>query len=273
MRALAGPWACGLAGRSTRPGPAWPWASPFSLLCPHRPQTPLGFRAPLHRASIREKRGCPGASRPVHPRGRLPQGVAPPQQPGPGPPQPVPGSPWASSWACAMGSSGPGSAACSRACGAAGPGGLSTLGSRTSRSLGSRVPGAPGRDPDGCFAKAWTFLRVRGPPARASAMAWVATWQAGAPVQRLVRRSQKRTYVVETALHAEPFAVVLGGVVLDGLVASLPLAPPSGLVRPVPFEPGPAWAGGPPQATTARARQVLERLRTWPACGLGFCHR
>ena len=68
-----------------------------------------------------------------------------------------------------------------------------TLGSRTSWSLGSRAPGAPGRDPDGCFAKAWTFLRVRGPPTRASAMALVAAWQAGAPVHRFVRKSQKRT--------------------------------------------------------------------------------
>ena len=98
---------------------------------------------------------------------------------GSGSPASVPGSPWSPSWAgqagpaasCAMGSSGPGAESCSWAGGAAGPGGLGTLGSKTSWSLGSRAPGAPRRNPDGCFAKAWTFLRVRGPPAKASAMA------------------------------------------------------------------------------------------------------
>ena len=55
------------------------------------------------------------------------------------------------------------------------------------------------------------------------------------------------TYIVESAPHAEPSAVVLGGVVPDGLVATLPLAPPSGLVRFVPFELGFAWTGGPPR--------------------------
>ena len=39
-----------------------------------------------------------------------------------------------------------------------------------------------------------------------------------------------------------------------------PLAPPFGLVRPVRFEPGSAWPGGTPKATTARARKVLERV-------------
>ena len=60
-------------------------------------------------------------------------------------------------------------------------------------SLGRRAPGAPGLEPDGCFAKACTLLRVRGPPARASAMALVAAWFAGAAAHRFVRRSQNRT--------------------------------------------------------------------------------
>ena len=67
---------------------------------------------------------------------------------GSGSPATVPGSPWASSWAgqarpvasCAMGSAIPGPESCSWAWGAAGPGGLGTLGSRTSWSLGSRAP-------------------------------------------------------------------------------------------------------------------------------------
>ena len=62
-----------------------------------------------------------------------------------------------------------------------------------------------------------------------------------------LRAEVAEAYVVEPAPHAEPSAVVLGGVVPDGLVAALPLAPPSGLVRPVPFEPGLAWPGGPPR--------------------------
>ena len=85
-------------------------------------------------------------------------------------------------------------------------------------------------------------------------MALVAAWQAGAPVHCFVRKSQKRTYVVESASHAEPPAIVLGGIVPDGLVTTLPLASPPGLVRLVPFEPGSARPGGTPKAATARAR-------------------
>ena len=44
------------------------------------------------------------------------------------------------------------------------------------------------------------------------------------------------------------------------LVATLPMAPPPGLVRFVPFEPGSARLGGTPKAATARARQVLKRV-------------
>ena len=56
-----------------------------------------------------------------------------------------------------------------------------------------RAPGAPGRDPEGCFANACTFLLVSGPPARASATDLAAAWVAGAPAHCFVRRSQKRT--------------------------------------------------------------------------------
>ena len=79
------------------------------------------------------------------------------------------------------------------ALGYAGPAGLGAWGSSVITSLGRRAPGAPGLEPDGCFAKACTFLRVRGPPARASAMALAAAWFVGAAAHRFVRRSQNRT--------------------------------------------------------------------------------
>ena len=59
-------------------------------------------------------------------------------------------------------------------------------------------------------------------------------------------------FLVESALHAKPPAIVLGGVVPDGLVATFHLASPPGLVRSVPLEPGSARSGGTPKATTAR---------------------
>ena len=51
--------------------------------------------------------------------------------------------------------------------------------------------------------------------------------------------------VVESASHAEPPTIVLGGIVPDDLVAALPLASPRGLVRFVPFEPWSALLEGP----------------------------
>ena len=77
----------------------------------------------------------------------------------------------------------------------------------------------------------------------------LASWRPRTPLCAEV----EETYVVESAPHAKPPAIVLGGVVPDGLVATFPLAPPSGLVRLVPFGPGSARPGGTPKATTARA--------------------
>ena len=145
-RAPAGLWACGLVGRPARLGFAWPWALPASLLRPHHPQPPSSFWTPHCRASIQEGRGNPGAPRHAYTRGQSPFPVAPARRPGscssypfrarrgrlPGLGKPVrrPG-------VHATASSGSGAKSCSCAREAAGPGGLGTLGSRTSWSLGS----------------------------------------------------------------------------------------------------------------------------------------
>ena len=54
-----------------------------------------------------------------------------------------------SEWALLLVSSPPSTGAPVWGRGMAGPGGFGTLGSRTSRSLGRRAPGAPGLEPEG----------------------------------------------------------------------------------------------------------------------------
>lgn len=102
----------------------------------------------------------------------------------------------------------------------AGPGGFGALGSRTSRSLGRRTPGAPGWEPDGCFAKACAFLRVRGPPTKASAMAHGLCCSSAARRPRTLLSAE----IAETSVRSEvriscratyhrPPTIVLDGIV------------------------------------------------------------
>ena len=77
---------------------------------------------------------------------------------------------------------------------------------------------------------------------------------------RRPRAPLRAEVAMESASHAEPPAIVLGGVVPDCLVATLPLASPPGLVRFVPYELGSARPGATSKAATARTRQGPERV-------------
>ena len=184
--------------------PASCWAAGASTLgpSPRRARNPCGLPAPGAASSggpCRSGSAAPGPALTGPGSPRFTSWVAP----GPGPPgmgwasspsgagasSPSPSRAWVSSWArpAAPDASSP------RAWALAGPRGLGAVGSKSRRSLGRRAPGAPGREPEGCFANACTFLLVSGPLARASATDLVAAWVAGAPAHCLARRSQNLT--------------------------------------------------------------------------------
>ena len=117
---------------------------------------------------------------------------------------------------CSWGAPPGASRAPSCAWGLASPCGLGTPKSKTNTSLGKRAPRASGRDPDGCFANAYAFLRVRGPPARASATDLVAAWFPGVPAHCLMRMPQNtnvcsggRTACRDTCHHAGWYVLYL----------------------------------------------------------------
>ena len=73
--------------------------------------------------------------------------------------------------------------------------------------------------------------------------------------------------VVEAASHTEPPAVVLRGIVPDGLVAALPLPPPPGLERSIPFESRAPGLEGPSQASPTRAWEGPKGVSGLPVVG------
>ena len=99
-------------------------------------------------------------------------------------------------------------------------------------------------------------------------MAFVAARLPGAPAHCLVRKSQKRAYVVKSASHAEPPTIVhlpscwVELYVSDDLMAALPLASPPGLVRLIPFDPGSARLKSPAKPYRPEHGKVLKAYLT-----------
>ena len=81
-------------------------------------------------------------------------------------------------------------------------------------------------------------------------------WHAGAFLSAKVAK----THVVEAAPHAEVPAIVLGGVVPDDLVATLPLELPPNLICPVPPDPRPVRLEWPRQTDPVGTLQAFQGI-------------
>ena len=113
---------------------------------------------------------------------------------------------------------------------------------------------------------------VRLPPRQGPSSQGIRNGLGGSPVCRgscaPLRRSQvAEPDVVEAASHTKPPAIVLRGIVPDDLVAALPLQPPPGLDRPIPFESRASGLEGPSQASPARTWEGLEGVPGPPVVG------